>query len=90
MLSSTDPTLQPQTRAYVVYDKRTGEILRVHRSVTFPKSPPPREKPEERARRLAGTAAEHADVVEVAPNEINDKKPLRVDVVTRRLVAGDD
>jgi hypothetical protein len=89
MLGSTDPTLQPRTRAYVIYDKTTGEVLHVHRSVSFPKNPPAREEPEARARRLAGKVSANADVVEVAANELNGRKPVRVDVATRRLVTSD-
>jgi hypothetical protein len=86
MGGSTDPTVLAQTRAFVVYDTATGEILHVHRSVTFPENPPGGPEPEARARRLAGA---NADVVEVDPDEINHRRPVRVDIATRRVVAAD-
>jgi hypothetical protein len=86
MGGSTDPTVLAQTRAFVVYDTTTGEILHVHRSVTFPENPPGSQEPEARARRLAGA---NADVVEVDPDEINHRRPVRVDTATRRVVAAD-
>jgi hypothetical protein len=87
IFGSTDQTLRPHTRAYVIYDKATGEVLHVHRSVSFPKSPPPPEGPEIRARRLARNVSANADVIEVEEHEINQRQPVRVDVAKRRLVA---
>jgi hypothetical protein len=87
IFASTDQTLHPHTRAYVIYDKTTGEVLHVHRSVSFPKSPPPREEPEVRARRLARNVSANADVIEVEKHEISQRQPVRVDVAKRRLVA---
>jgi hypothetical protein len=89
ILGSTDPTLIPKTRTFLIYDKTTGQVLHVHRSVSFPKSPPSREEPEARARRIAQKAAENADVLEVDPSEVDGKKSGRVDIATLRLVASD-
>ena len=86
---STDPSLKPHTRAFVVYDKTTGEVLHVHRSISFATSPPAREEPQARARRLAGRASAEVEVMEVDDNTLNHKKPVRVDVATRRLVVVD-
>jgi hypothetical protein len=87
IFASTDQTLRPNTRAYVIYDKTTGEVLHVHHSVSFPKSPPPREEPEVRARRLARNLSANADFIEVDVHEISQRQPVRVDVAKRRLVA---
>jgi hypothetical protein len=86
---STDPSLQPHTRAFVVYDRTTGEVLHVHRATHFATSPPAREEPEVRARRLAGNASADVEVLEVDHSALNHKKPVRVDVATRRLVVSD-
>jgi hypothetical protein len=87
IMASTNPTLVPQTRAYVIHDTKTGEILHVHRSVTFPNTPPGGEKPEARARRAAGISSAKAAVIEVDADKINTRNPLRIDVATKRLVA---
>ncbi len=88
-LGSTDPSLKPHTRAFVVYDKTTGEVFHVHRATSFATSPPAREGPEARARRLAGKASADFEVMEVNNSEINHTKPVRVDVATLRLVVID-
>jgi hypothetical protein len=87
IFGSTNQTLRPHTRSYVIYDKSTGAVLHVHRSVSFQKSPPPREEAEVRARRLARNVSANADVIEVDEHEINQRQPVRVDVAKRRLVA---
>ena len=86
---STDPTLKAHTRAFVVYRKTTGEVLHVHRSVSFATNPVAREDPEARARRLAGGASADVEVVEVDDNALTHKKPVRIDVATRQLVVVD-
>jgi hypothetical protein len=85
---STDPTLQPRVRAHVVYDTTNGEILHIHHSVTFGRDSHLSEPPEERARRLAsGRAKENAAVLEVDPAELAKRTSIRIDVVTRKIVA---
>jgi hypothetical protein len=79
--SSTNPSLKPQTRVSIIFDKTSGEILHVHRSVLFPNG---RGEDAMVARRLANNA--NADVLEVEEKEANQRKPLRVEISTRRLV----
>jgi hypothetical protein len=80
--SSTNPSLKPQTRVYIIFDKTSGEILHVHRSVIFHHR---RAEHDTVARRLANKSA-NADILEVEEKEANQRKPLRVNVSTRRLV----
>ena len=86
---STDPSLQPSTRAFVVYDRATGQVFHVHRATTFATNPPIREEHAARARRMAGKASADVEVLEVDNAEITHKKPIRVDVATLRLVVVD-
>jgi hypothetical protein len=77
------------SRAYVVYDRTSGEILHIHRSETFPQGAPLRETPESRARRFAGSkAGENAAVIEVDPADVNHRNPrgIRIDTVTLKVV----
>ena len=85
---STNSTPAPIVRAFLVYDKVTGEILHVHRSITFSRAEHG-EKPEERALRVAGhTSTGKAGVIEVDPKDINHAKPVRVDVASQKLTSG--
>jgi hypothetical protein len=85
---STDETLRPHTRAFVIYDRTTGEVLHVHRSVSFSNNPPAREEPEVRARQLARNISSNAEVIEVDAKEIDQRQQtVRVNVATGRLVA---
>lgn len=73
------------SRAFVVYDKTTGEILHTHRSITF-ESRHDRETPERQARRHAGSKAKDAAVLEVDPSEIQDVGSYKVDVANMKLI----
>ncbi len=82
---STSP-IASTIRAHVVYDRRTGKVLHVHETVTFPDGPPSRESPEARALRLSGAAGRpEVEVVEVAPGSIKGHHRIRVDPVTRTI-----
>ena len=86
---STDPSLVPSSRAYIVYDRTSGEILHIHHAVDFGNAAAVREQPEARARRLAGTkAGPHADIIIVNSDEVNHREPKRVDVATGKVVRG--
>ncbi len=80
--SSTDASLKPQVRVYVIFDKTSGEILHAHRSFIFPNGR------EEHDRVVAQCLANkaNADVLEVEEKDVIQTKPLRVDVSSRRLV----
>jgi hypothetical protein len=87
MLQSTDRKLAATARAFVVYDRATGEILHIHHSLDFGTGVPARETPEERARRLAGRrAGPDAEIMEVDPAEVRHREPMRVDVGSRKVV----
>jgi hypothetical protein len=85
---STDKRVST-SRAHVVYDTATGEILHVHLTVVFPHGAPPRESPEAQALRFAGKrAGANAGVIEVDPAEVNHRHPIRIDVATRKVRKG--
>jgi hypothetical protein len=84
---STDRNIVATVKAYVVYDRQTGDVLHIHHSVTFPHAHPTGESPETRALRLAGRkAGSNAAVLEVDPTEIDHRHPIRVDVAHGRVV----
>jgi hypothetical protein len=82
---STDGRIVSTSRAYVVYDKATGDVHHVHHEVTFAHTEPAREDAETRARRLAGNKAD-AEVLEVDPAELGHRGLIRVDTATRKVV----
>jgi hypothetical protein len=87
MLQSTDQKLVATSRAFVVYDRMTGEILHVHHSLDFGTGVPACETPEGRARRLAGRrAGPNAEIVEVDPAEVRHRERMRVDIASRKVV----
>jgi len=87
MAQTTDSTIKSTSRAYVVFDKGTGEIIHVHYAVTFSSDVPTSEKPDERALRLAGAAAgAHVDVLATEPAKVNALKSMKVDVANRTIV----
>lgn len=86
MMQSTDPKLVAKSRAFVVYDTKTGEILHVHHSLDFGTGVPAREMPETRARRMAGRAGPDVDIIEVDSAEVRHREPMRVDVASRKVV----
>lgn len=77
------------SRAYVVYDRTSGEIIHIHRSDTFPQGGPVRESQEARALRYAGNrAGVNAEVIEVDPADVNHRNPsgIRIDLATLKVV----
>ena len=74
-----------RSRAHVVYDAATGTICHVHHTVEFEGGAPQPEAPEDRARRLCGAGAGF-EVIEVEPDEVNHRRPLKVDPATRSVV----
>jgi hypothetical protein len=86
MPQTTDSTIKSTSRAYVVFDKGTEEIIHVHYAVTFSSDVPANEKPEVRALRLAGTpSGVSVDVLETEPARVNNLKPMKVDVASRTI-----
>jgi hypothetical protein len=87
MAQSTDNTIKSASRAYVVFDKGSGEIVHIHHAITFSADLPTSEKPEARALRLAGAPTGLAfDVLEVESAHINNLKPIKVDIASRTIV----
>jgi hypothetical protein len=87
LFRSTDPKLMATTRAFVLYDKATGEVLHVHHSHEFGACAPARETPEARALRLAGRrAGANAEVVEVNPAEVQHRGKMRFDSASGKIV----
>jgi len=87
MAQTTDSTIKPSSRAYVVFDKSSGEIIHIHHAITFSADLPTSEKPEARALRLAGApAGVSVDVLEVESARINNLKPIKVDTASRAIV----
>ena len=87
MAQTTDSTIKTTSRAYVVFDKGTGEIVHVHYAVTFSSDVPAREKPEARALRLVGaTSGANLDVLATEPAKVNTLKAMKVDVANRTIV----
>lgn len=86
---ATTTNLVATSRAYVIYDQTSGEILHIHRSEEFPQGTPAKETQESRARRFAGNkAGVNAAVIEVDPADINhrNRKGIRVDTATLKIV----
>jgi hypothetical protein len=84
---STDNTLRPTSRAYIVHDRRTGKVLHIHHSVIFPQTKLQGETPEARARRFAGgNTSPRLAVLEVDSDDVNDGMPIKVDVAHQRVV----
>lgn len=86
---ATQSDVRPQTRAFVIYDKASGDVLHVHRSIAFGKSSRTGEEaPEDRAWRMAGDAAikKRAAILEVKPSQVDFGAKLRVDLESKKLV----
>ena len=84
---STDSEISGTSRAYVVYDGTTGEILHIHHSVTFTSSAAEREDGMARARRLAGRkAGPDAQILEVDSAELSHRGQIRVDTARRAII----
>jgi len=82
---STEP-IASIVRAHVVYDRKTGKVLHVHETVTFPHGAPSRESPEGRALRLSGAAGRaDVEVVEVDPAAIKGHRQIRINPATRAI-----
>ena len=77
-----------RARAHVVFDAATGAILHVHHTIEFEGGAPQHETPEDRALRMASVGADiDAEVVEVDPAEVNHRRPVKIDLATRKVVA---
>jgi hypothetical protein len=84
---STDRNIVATVKAYVVYDRHTGDVLHIHHSITFPHDRTTGESPETRALRLAGRkAGSNAAVLEADPTEVDHGKSIKVDVAHGRVV----
>jgi hypothetical protein len=83
---STPGTPAARSRAYVVFDAATGAIFHVHHTVEFEGGVPQREAAEERVRRLIRPGPS-VEVIEVDPAEVNHRRPVRVDLTSRKVVA---
>src|SRR5262245_20931978 len=84
--------LQPESeRIHVVYDRRTGHVVHVHRTLTFPggTARPISEEPA-RALEMAGRHGHDVERLQVLRVETFDGRvALRVDVRTQQLVPAD-
>ena len=88
MSQSTAGRPVARARAHVVFDAATGAILHVHHTIEFEGGAPQREAPEDRARRMASVGADvDAEVIEVDPAEVNHRRPVKIDLATRKVVA---
>jgi hypothetical protein len=85
---STDPRLKPSSRAFVVYDQKTGDVLHIHHAVDFGSGAPSRESHEARARRLADAAGAAAGIIEVSSDDVNHRQAKRVDVASGKILRG--
>jgi hypothetical protein len=84
---STPGTPLATARAFVVFDAATGAILHVHYAVEFEGGAPQSEAPEDRARRMASVGADvDAEVIEVDPADVNHRRPVKIDLATRKVV----
>jgi hypothetical protein len=83
---SSDPRIVSTSRCYVVYEKETGDVIHIHHSVEFQNGPPVQEDAVKRARRLAGKAGAHAEVIEVDPAHLPRVKKFRIDPKTRTII----
>src|SRR4051794_28552948 len=84
---STDSGIVLKSRAYVVYDRTTGDVLHIHHSVAAPHDVPAREDAMTCARRLAGKkAGPNAEVLEVDPAELNYRGPIRIDTAKQAVI----
>jgi hypothetical protein len=83
---STNSRLVLSSRAYVVYDATTGDVLHIHHAVTPAHVTPAREDDVARARRLAGKkAGANAQVLEVDPAELRQGH-IRIDPAKRTVI----
>jgi hypothetical protein len=88
-LAQSTTSIESKSRAHVVYDKTSGEILHIHHSVVFPQGVPVRESQEARALRFAGNkAGANAEVIEVDPASVNHRNSsgIRIDLAKRKVV----
>ncbi len=81
---ATPGTPRHRARAHIVYDRASGSILHVHHTIEFEGGAPAEETPAARAMRMAGSR-DGADVVEVDPDEVDHRRPIRVDPATRKV-----
>ena len=83
---SSDPGIVSTSRCYVVYDKSTGDAIHIHHSVEFENGAPIQEDAMKRARRLAGKAGAHAEVIEVDPSHLPRRGKFRIDPKKHTIV----
>ena len=82
---STSPIVST-VRAHVVYDRKSGQVLHVHETVTFPNGAPTQETPEARAMRLAGASrSPDAEVIEVDPAAVKGHHRIRINPRDRTI-----
>jgi len=87
MGQSTDSTIKSTSRAYIVYDKATGEIALVHHAITFSNGLQPAEKPEAAALRLSGAPnAANYLVLDADAAEVNKLTPIQVDITNHKVI----
>ncbi len=73
------------SRAHVVYDGKTGEVLHIHHTVSHDEASS-HEEPHARALRHAGKrAGANAEVIEVESREVSHGRPIRVDLATKAI-----
>jgi len=83
---SSDPGIISILRCHIVYDKATGDVIHIHHSVEFENGAPVREDAVTRARRLAGKAGAHAEVIEVDPSHLPRPGKFRIDPKKHTIV----
>jgi hypothetical protein len=78
--------------AYVVYGKKTGAVVHIHQSISFPGSKPMNEdalgaRAVELAIKLNGVKTSEVEVLRVVPDQIKPGAHYRVDVKKKAMVA---
>ena len=75
------------SRAYVIYDRETGDISHIHHVVELLAGDSTAEEHKAHAFRMAGArAGANSDLLEVDSSEVNTVKPIGVDPTKRAIV----